>query len=224
VDHRTGDIPKTVHTALLTDLLPSTEGFLTFNYQGTLSVFDAAGNRTDKPLPAQMETGTFFFLAGGLFETVLGDLSWNTFSTPLPDTLRAEADATVHLKVGGPPAFELQDHVVVATVHVNGVKSTSFTSPNPTSFTVFGQPPVIQGPFVISTVSGVDGRATLVFDQGGLVSSDVVRVNIEAVIPIDATLFDPLNPDFGDTTNAIPLGLWDFPSTPKELRAIETTF
>jgi hypothetical protein len=128
--------------------------------------------------------------------------------------------ARVDAKIGGPPSTPRADHVVIATVIVNGVRSATFTSSNPTSFTVDGQPPAFPGPFVIALPSGDNGLAELDFTQAGLVPGDQVRLNVEAVIPIVPGSYDPQNPDF---TVANPMGHWDLPSTPATFRALELT-
>jgi hypothetical protein len=234
----TGDALKTVHTAFLRNLLPSTQvGGPSFTYSGTLTAFDNSGNPASAPLPTDMTTAFFLDVDR---EVVLGDLVWAGLTPTLPSAplafqdaqqggvftvLDAVAEARVDRKVGGPPFEVMQDYVVVAAVHVNGVVSTSFTTTSPTTFTVNGNTPVfLTGPYVISPPTGLSGIATLEFTQPGLGVGDEVRLNIEAVVPIDPELYDPDNPDFGDEDTPFPLGLWDFPTTPAAFRALTTTF
>jgi hypothetical protein len=227
----TGDVPKIVHSAIISDLLPSTmPGGPIFTYLGTLSCFDLEGNKTDTAMPP-FSTRPFFELAG---EAVLANLNWTQL---LHDTqpvagfapieiqrLNSRAEVRVERKVGGPPRSPMEDYVVVATVHVNGVKSNNFTSQNPTSFTVLGQSPVLQGPFVISNPTGMNGIAQLRFIQPGLSAGDQVRLHIEAVVPINPLLYSPSSPDFGDPSDQLPLSRWDFPATPASARSITTTY
>jgi len=227
----TGDIPKTVHSAILSDLLPSTmTGGPVFTYQGTLSCFDYHGNKTDTPLPS-FATKAFFELDG---EVVLANLQWTQLIhdvVPAPglapleiQRLDSRAEVRVERKVGGPPREAMQDYVVVATVHVNGVKSSNFTSQNPTSFTILGAPPVFDGPFVISDPTGANGIAELQFVQPGLTAGDLVRLHVEAVVPINNLFYNPASPDFGGAGDLLPLGKWDFPATPAAFRTLTTTF
>jgi hypothetical protein len=212
-----GERAKSVHTAILSDLLPSTEATGTlFTYSGTLTAFDLAGNAAATPLPDGMTTGFFH----GTSNVVLGELEVES-AVALPGaSLAVSVRSRVDAKTGGPPALPAPRHVVIATVHVNGVRSASFTSPNPTSFTVGGQPPALPGPFVLSLPSDLAGITALAFTQGGLLPGDTLRLNIEAVIPVPPG-YQAQSPDF---TLVNSLGRWDPSATPAALRGVELSY
>ena len=68
-----GNQPKTVHSAILGNLLGSTRGGPVFVYQATLSALDHAGNKTDVAVPS-FTTG---FLNARPGEAVLANLQWS---------------------------------------------------------------------------------------------------------------------------------------------------
>ena len=211
----TGSIPARVHTAVLSELFPSTAGTgPVFTYTGTLTAFDLGGNPAVTALPAGMTT-TFF---NDTTNVVLGDLHLKNVVSSIPTaTAVLSLGGRVDAKIGGPPAIASPDHVVIASVIVNGVQSSSFTSPNPTTFLVEGEAPQIQGPWVISVPSDSSGVFELDLTLTGIAAGDHVRVNVDAVIPIPPG-YDPLAPDF---TLPNSMGRWDFPTTPEAFRAVE---
>ncbi|MDJ0837924.1 MAG: hypothetical protein QNK37_15525 [Acidobacteriota bacterium] len=99
---------------------------------------------------------------------------------------------------------------------------------NPTSFLVngaaYGTPPSqLAGPFVITQPTIGDGLSVETISIQGLNPGDRVRINVEAVVPVDAT-YNPAAPDFGTATILSPLAIWDFATTKKENRGLERTF
>jgi len=215
IDTLTGNLPKRDHTAVLSDLLPSTASTGTiFTYTGTLTAIDLAGNTSSTALPANMTTA----FQNETANVVLGDLHLKSLIGSIPGgSVAVSAGARVDDKIGGPPSTPTADHVVIASLIVNGVQTSNFTSPNPTVFTVDGQPPVIPGPWVISLPTGGAGTTELDFTLNGINPGDQLRINIEAVVPIPVG-YDPSNPDF---TVVNSMGRWDFPTTPAAFRALE---
>jgi hypothetical protein len=220
---------------LLTGLVPSSGPAVPSLYTGAVRVTDEAGNTKSVPLPV-IHAGDFFFdptssgLPEGPFTVVVGELSWIEELRWLdPEispsgVLKATALARVDKKLDVPSRPAARDHVVIASLLVNGVPAQSFTSPEPTQFTVLKAPPAFPGPFVMSRPTEDDGIAALTFTLPGLSPGDRVQLVIAAVATSDPATYDPRAPDFGNEDNFIPLGRWSFPDTPAAARSLTIVY
>ncbi len=214
-----------VRRVLLTGLVPSSGAGQESTYTGSVRVLDESGLEAIVPLPT-FEAGDFFFkeTTSGVpespFTVVVGDLRWVTATTQAPGSLQLTALARIDKKLDVPAAPRAKDHVVIASVLINGVRTQNFTSTLPTQFLVMGEAPVFPGPFVMSMPTGDDGGATLNFDVPNLTPGDKVTLLIEAVATANPALYNPLAPNFGSLADPIPLGRWSYPDTPAAARSI----
>jgi hypothetical protein len=218
---------KTMWEIALRDLRPSNEtASIERVYGGTITVTDEFGHVAQAALPG-FETLPFTNAAEfGLpepieIECILRDLSFVS-ATPSGSggfdfvfTARVE-----NRKLDAAP---LADHAVCAKVIRNGQVAGNID--------MNGGPPVDDigsefgfqdkyagfggfGPFVVGTLSGVDGVSTFTFRLPAAVSGDTIQLTIEmAGHPVDPGTFDPHAPMFDNTS------LFDIANTPAAFRA-----
>lgn len=214
---------------LLTDLVPGSGLGGESIYTGTVRVMDESGRASNVPLPT-IQAGDFFFkqtpsgAPEAPFTVVLGELRWVEAVATASDTLNVSALARVDKKLSVPGAQTLRDHVVIATLLVNGVRAQNFTTPLPQQFTVLGKVPTFPGPFVMSLPTQDDGAAQLSFTLSGLSPGDQVTLVIDAVATSIPATYNPLAPNFGSLADPIPLGRWSYPDTPASAQSLTFTF
>lgn len=221
---------KTLWEVALRDLQPSNSvAGISRIYQGTIRVFDEFGHQTQTAMP-QIETLPFVSaLEVGVANPVLIEAVVRQLQTTLvqPATLPATGwnfsfVATLESRKLDSPAY-LPVHVAVARVIVNGQIESNIL--------VNGGPPATQirhqqgnnglyggyggsGPFVVGSISGLNGQSTISFNLPNAQSGDQVRIAIELVgNPVDPFNFDPTDPWFHRRTS------YDLPSTPANCRA-----
>jgi hypothetical protein len=189
---------STAHTPLLRQLQPSTNATngiynpVTYTYGGTLEVFDRAGNSTSLALP-QFDSAPIG--PGDLEEVITGRLEWRRFNDFGPGPLQAEARVQVRYKRGAPPQPPAADRVVVARVLVDGQVNSSWLPSGANSYKVdhvdmLGPGGSLglnaSGPLLVGLETDAQGLTNLAFELGGLAVGQIVTLNIEAVIQMDA--------------------------------------
>jgi hypothetical protein len=235
---------KDRHTIVLTGLEKSYATTSTFHvYGGEVRAHDQAQNPGDpKPLPSfQTEPFIVAFEQNNdppNTETVLDELSFvNAMPASGGYTLTWSA-RVIHQKDAYPTP--LADHVVVARVLLKKAggddffRVQSFTMPG-ASFTpvlmidllagVFsiGSPTFYAGlgPFLLSTVTGGDGYATLEVTLPNAEAGDQVRLSIETVALVDPASWDPASWSETVFPTLEATSLWHFPATATANRATE---
>jgi hypothetical protein len=220
---------KTLHEVALLDLVPSNElTGLRCIYGGTITVTDEFGNQASKPMPF-METLPFIHaLQTGVpkpvpIENVVSELALVSVE-PAPVGYDLVFAATVEDRRFVSPA-PLAGHVAIARVIVDGEVEQDLL--------VNGAPPATvirtelsknqlyggfggNGPFVVGSISGPDGRSFLRFHLPDASAGDAVQVALEVVgEPLDIASFDPSNPYFRRSSS------FDLPNTPTAARVSE---
>ena len=219
---------KTLWEIALRDLKPSNETAAVHRvYGGTLTVTDEFGHQAQAALPG-FETLPFtnaaeFGLPAPIeIECILRDLSFVSATPSLAGGFDFVFSARVENRKLDAPA-PLADHAVCAKVIRNGAILANID--------MNGGPPVVDigsefgfqnkyagfggfGPFVVGTLSGVDGVSTFTFRLPTAVSGDQIQLAVEmAGRPVDPGSFDPHTPLFDDTS------LFDIANTPSAFRA-----
>ncbi len=235
---------RKVHRLVLTDLLPSTGGSITVNntYSGTIKVTDLAGLSTTVPIPAPVNS--FFTLLPNFAppittreftddETVLvaGDLRWQTVTVnSAAGTLQGTAEIRVDRKVGRPIVNQVQGAVAIFRVLRNG-QPAAFTSSGAQTFSVGGTlyaatsplfPRALSGPFLVSSLTDVNGLATASFSASGYSPGDTLTLNLE-FIAIPTASHSSANPDVQNIRQ------WSMPESrsfnfPGNCRGLSITF
>jgi hypothetical protein len=219
---------------VLPDLLPSTFGngvpvsFEIFHdYNGTLTVTDAAGRTAVQALP-QFTTEHFLLNLALPPVAIVEDLQITSEVRDLNGTsIKIDGTITMALKGGGPPPLLVGDMVAAFNVVVNDVIWTDIVSTHPQSFTQFGTAfTALPGPWVLTDpTDAVTGQTSWGVTVNGLTPGDRVVINPVLVQYIEVGVYDPLNPDFGSTpANLIPSSNYGFADTPKDKRSVQTIF
>lgn len=203
-----------LHSALVTGLLPSTEGEVEIVYEGKLMVSDRSGNTRLVDLP---EIVTPPFTNRVEHQLTVVDLELENISKT-PNSMRGDLVARIQSKVAGPPFPPAGGIALVTRVLVNGVPSTQLTAATPNSFTIASEEPVVPGPFLIG-ISNVDGEVRVPFQLKGLQFGADITVNVEYVMPAPQNF--PFDTNFTQTPL---LGFWDFSATPQSGRSFNLIF
>jgi hypothetical protein len=223
---------KTLREVALLDLVPSNKlTGIRCIYGGTITVTDEFGNQASAPLPV-METLPFIHaLQTGVpkpvpIENVVRDLALVSV-TPAAVGYDLVFSATVEDRRLAAPA-PLAGHVAIARVIVDGQVEQALL--------VNGAPPATviktelsknqlyggfggNGPFVVGSISGPDGRSFLSFSLPNGQPGDEVQVSLEVVgEPLDTATFNPAAPYFRRRSS------FDLPNTPLEFRVSDVVF
>ncbi len=236
---------RKVHRLVLTDLLPSTAGptiTVVNTYSGTIKVTDLAGLSTTVPIPAPTNP-VFSFLPNfsppittrpftdGEGVMVAGDLRWQTVTVNSgAGTLQGTAEIRVDQKLGRPNVNQIQGAVAIFRVLRNG-QPVAFTSSGAQSFSVNGTlyattsppfPRALSGPFLVSSLTDVNGLATASFSASGYSPGDTFTLNLE-FIAMPTTSHSSANPD------VLGVSAWSMPDNrsfnfPGNCRGLSITF
>jgi hypothetical protein len=190
---RTTDELSTTHTALLSDLLPSSNGGPTFIYDVRIFVTDAGDNTTDMLVPDTVQTDIFVSDPTFIKESVVEELTFTFLDRDSQNLdFDAEVMALVAKKRGGPPPVPVADRVVIASVIVDGVRSHDFVPTGGSSYkahitraTSAGEDPhqlAADGPFLIGLETDGAGATFLSFYQPLPAGDSKVTLNIEALV------------------------------------------
>lgn len=189
----TTDELQTTHTAILSDLLPSSNNGPTFLYDVRVFVTDAGGNTVDQLVPDTVQTDVFVSDPTFAKESVVESLSFTVLDRDAQNLdFDAEVMAVISKKRGGPPAVPAVDRVVVATVLVDGERSHDFLPTGGATFradriqaTSPGEDPHpldVEGPFLVGLETDSGGVTFLSFYQPLPTGDAEVTLNIEALV------------------------------------------
>lgn len=221
--------PVVRDTVVLQGLEASSAGLAPVTYGVTLELVDRAGNRATFGLPS---AATSEHHETGAVNLRVDDLSFTGLASLPGGDLQVGAEVRVTRQLGPLPKPAERDAVAVFNVLVEDPAtgswqvSSTFTPATP-SFDVAGQPyDATPGPFLLSPLTDVDGRATVAFTQSGLVPGQRVRLNVLTVMRvIDPAAYDPNAPAFGDAaTFKTPQVEYQMPRTAPAARGIEATY
>ncbi len=234
---------RKVHRLVLTDLTPSTVGptiTVVNTHSGTIKVTDLAGLSTTVPIPAPVNP--IFSLFGPPPITtraftdneavmVAGDLRWQTVTVNSgAGTLQGTAEIRVDQKLGRPNVNQIQGAVAIFRVLRNG-QPVAFTSSGAQTFSVNGTlyattsppfPRALSGPFLVSSLTDVNGLATASFSVTGFVPGDTLTLNLEFIARPTAS-HSAANPD------VVNISQWSMPDNrsfnfPGNCRGLSITF
>jgi hypothetical protein len=210
----TSDFART-HSVVLNDLVRNS------TYDVTVEAHDRGGNDASDSLTVTTRTGN-----GAANIRVIGDLAWTNIQRGLTPgglrTLTATATVRVDKKTTGTP---IQNARVIARVFVDDVLYASFNPVGSSKkvadfdFQTATTPPTLvdftglSGPFLVSPLTDVNGRATLRFNVVGPPLGAKITLNVELVAP---ELTPP--PAFAVTS----IFDWNMPSTPAAFRSLST--
>lgn len=240
------------HSPLLTELTPSTDAAnttvtpQTFAYDVEITLTDRNGVAVVTVLPSLVTSAPFVFDPGvaqlGFGDSVVfGSLTWIVDTTTSPGNAIVVATIRTDYKQGGPPPVAAANRAVVATVIVDGVKSTTFTPglnsykfnavqvEDPTNTKALSA--AVAGDFLAATATNASGITTMRFTQA-LAAGQKLTLNLEATVNVSANLAKyhaELAAPATTGTLSIPvpsvaraLGDWSFPDTLSANRSITT--
>ncbi len=234
---------RKVHRLVLTDLTPSTAGptiTVVNTHSGTIKVTDLAGLSTTVPIPAPVNPVFSLFgpppittraFTAGEGVMVAGDLRWQTVTVnSAAGTLQGTAEIRVDQRVGRPNVNQVQGAVAIFRVLRNG-QPVAFTSSGAQTFSVNGTlyattsppfPRALSGPFLVSSLTDVNGLATASFSVTGYVPGDTLTLNLEFIARPTAS-HSAASPDVQG------IGAWSMPDNrsfnfPGNCRGLSITF
>ncbi len=217
-----------VHTAVVHRLEPSTAGFHTCTYSGTLVLTDRAGNASAPiPLPG-FDSGSRAHEVTNATEgvdVVVGALAL-TNEQRAGTTWSARAELRVDWRELGPPAVSAPNQVVIAQLcrqASNGIDweivpaaEIAHDAPNAPSTSVLfdGQPyTALPGPFVVLAPTDANGRTQVNVSVANVPAGREVRFNVLAILRAPPG-YNPAAPNFV----APEPRRYMLPATGKELR------